>query len=282
MESAPHYDDERGLAAVWCIAPGAEHEPSRLYAGIEPAGLFVSHDDGNSWEGLEGLNNHQTSSTWSPAGGPLALHSVVVHPRAPSRIVCAISAGGCYRSDDTGKSWYPINRDVRAEFLPQRLPESGQCVHKLLAHPLQPDRLYQQNHCGVYRSDDFGENWTEITSDLPTDYGYALALDPNDPGCAFVIPEESSHMRTTAGAKLRVYRTTDAGLSWQSCSGGLPQENVYQSILREGLTSDTLDPCGVYFGTSGGHVFGSADRGENWRVIGEYLPRVLSITAIVI
>jgi hypothetical protein len=282
LETAPHYGDERGLAAPWCIAPGGAREPERLYAGIEPAGLFVSDNYGAEWSGLDALNNHATSSTWSPAGGPLALHSVVVHARAPERIVCAISAGGCYRSDDAGKSWRPINRSVRAEFLPQRFPEAGHCVHKLLAHPLQPDRLYQQNHCGVYRSDDFGDNWTEITSDLPTDYGYALALDPHDPDCAFVIPEESSHMRTTAAGKLRVYRTTDAGGSWHACLRGLPQENVFQSILREGMTSDSLDPCGVYFGTSGGHVFASRDRGESWESVAAFLPRVLSVAVVLI
>jgi hypothetical protein len=282
LENAPHYDDERGLSAVWSIAPGDPANPALLYAGIEPAGLFVSRDDARSWQSIDSLNSHPTTDTWTPAGGPLALHSVIVHARRPERIVCAVSAGGCYRSDDAGATWRPINRDVRAEFLPTRFPEAGHCVHKVFAHPLRPDRLYQQNHCGVYRSDDFGDNWTEITSDLPTDYGYALALDPNDADTAFVIPEDSSHMRITAEGKLRVYRTTDAGASWHACTRGLPQENVYQSILREGMTSDALEPCGVYFGTSGGHVFGSRDRGESWDVISSYLPRVLCIAAVLI
>jgi photosystem II stability/assembly factor-like uncharacterized protein len=282
MENAPHYDDERGLSAVWSIAPGPADDSEMLYAGIEPAGLFVSRDDARSWQSIDSLNKHPTTDNWTPAGGPLALHSVIVHAQRPERIVCAVSAGGCYRSDDAGGTWRPINRNVRADFLPTRFPESGHCVHKVLSHPLRPDRLYQQNHCGVYRSDDFGDSWTEITANLPTDYGYALALDPHDPDTAFVIPEDSSHMRITAGGKLRVYRTTDAGESWHACTRGLPQENVYQSILREGMTSDALHPCGVYFGTSGGHVFGSADRGESWRSIAGYLPRVLCLTTLVV
>jgi photosystem II stability/assembly factor-like uncharacterized protein len=275
LASAPHYDDARGLRAVWCIDQG--DQPQVLYAGIEPAGLFVSPDGGATWQNVDALNKHSTTTTWQPAGGALALHSIHVNGQ---RVVCAVSAGGFYRSDDDGQSWCALNRGVRAEFLPDRRPPSGQCVHKLIVHPTQPDRLYQQNHCGVYRSDDGGENWLEITDGLPSDYGYALAVDPHDPDTAFVIPEESSEMRTTVGGRLRVYRTNDAGQSWRALEDGLPQQDAYLSILREGMTSDSLQPCGVYFGTSGGHLFASRDGGEHWTQIAGYLPRILCVHAI--
>jgi photosystem II stability/assembly factor-like uncharacterized protein len=223
------------------------------------------------------LNNHSTATTWQPAGGALALHSVHVNDQ---RIVCAVSAGGFYRSDDGGNTWCALNRGVRAEFLPNRLPPAGQCVHKLIVHPARPDRLYQQNHCGVYRSDDGGENWLEVTKGLPSDYGYALAVDPHDPDTAFVVPEESSEMRTTVAGRLRVYRTSDAGNSWRALEEGLPQHNAYVSILREGLAADSLRPCGLYLGTSGGHLFASRDGGEHWRQIAGYLPRILCVHAV--
>lgn len=278
LPAAPHHADERGLSAVWCVEPGPAARPGRLLAGIEPAGLFISDDYGESWTASP-LNAHPTTSTWQPAGGALALHSIVRDPADEARIWCAVSAGGVYRTLDGGASWEPINRDVRADFLPDPTPASGQCVHKLRGHPARPDRLYQQNHCGTYRSDDGGSSWIDITPGLPTDYGYVLALDAHDPDAAFVIPEESSHMRTTAGGRLCVYRTRDAGTSWQPLTEGLPQKEVYVSLLREAMDADGLDPVGVYFGTSGGHVFGSPDGGDHWFTIAAWLPRVLSVTA---
>jgi photosystem II stability/assembly factor-like uncharacterized protein len=279
--SSPHHEDERGVHAVWCVTPGEATRPGRLWAGIEPAGLFVSDDDGASWT-PSSLNRHPTTSMWQPAGGALALHSLSIDPTNADRMWCAVSAGGVYRSIDGGRTWDAINAGVRADFLPGRLPQAGHCVHKLRVHPARPDRLYQQNHCGTYRSDDGGSSWIEITSNLPTDYGYVLAIDPSDPDVACVIPEESSHMRTTAGGMLRVFRTRDAGASWQPLTDGLPQTNAYVSLLREGMDNDTLDPVGYYFGTSGGHVFASRDRGDTWTVIAEWLPRVISIAAHVV
>ncbi|MGH7506309.1 MAG: WD40/YVTN/BNR-like repeat-containing protein, partial [Longimicrobiales bacterium] len=220
-----------------------------------------------------------TRDSWQPAGGGLALHSIQHDPSEQRRIVCAISAGGVYRSDDDGASWSPCNHGVRADFLPHRLPETGQCVHKLRLHPARPDRLYQQNHCGVYRSDDRGERWTEITEGLPSDFGYALALDPHDPDVAWVVPEESSHMRTTVNGRLRVFRTDDAGAAWQPLTHGLPQSHAFVSVLREGLCTDDADPTGLYLGTSGGHLFASNDRGESFQLIAGFLPRILSVTA---
>ncbi len=282
LEAAPHYQDQRGVKAVWCVAPGHPSQPEVLYAGIEPAGLFVSEDRGVSWRGVAALNDHPTNVTWQPAGGQLALHSIAVDPRTPDRLYCALSAGGVYRSDDGGATWRPLNRGVRADFLPRPYPEAGQCVHRLLQHPRAPDRLWQQNHCGTYRSDDGGESWIEVTAGLPSDFGYALALDPADPDAAYVVPEESSHMRTTVGGKLTVYATRDAGASWRPLVRGLPQEHAYVSILRDALTSDPLEPCGLYLGTSSGHVFASRDAGESWATLVGFLPRILSVTAAVV
>ena len=279
LGAAPHYEDERGLTAIWHLAAGPAAQPDTIYAGIEPAGLFVSHDRGASWRPVSALNDHPTSTTWQPAGGGLALGAVQHDPRDPRRIYCSLSAGGVYRSDDGGASWTPCNRGVRAEFLPDRYPRTGQCVHQLLLHPALPDRLYQQNHCGVYRSDDRGENWTEITAGLPSEFGYALALDAADADVAYVIPEESSHMRATIDGRLRVYRTRDAGETWEARTEGLPQEHAYVSILREGMCSDDQSPAGIYFGTSSGHLFASRDGGDKWSLIAGYLPRILSVTA---
>lgn len=282
LEAAPHYADQRGLKAIWCLAPGHASEPDVLWAGIEPAGLFVSGDRGGSWQSVTSLNEDATNETWQPAGGALALHSVMVDPGDARRVYCALSAGGVYRSDDGGATWSPRNAGVRADFLPRQYPVTGQCVHKLLMHPLRPDRLYQQNHCGTYRSDDGGASWTEITAGLPSDFGYALALDAHDPDAAYVIPEESSHMRTTVGGRLTVYATHDAGATWRPSMRGLPQAHAYVSVLREGLASDPLEPCGLYLGTSSGHLFASRDAGESWEVIAGFLPRILCVTAAVI
>jgi photosystem II stability/assembly factor-like uncharacterized protein len=278
LEAAPSYPDERGLKAIWFLAHGPHSQPDTLWAGIEPAGLFVTRDAGTRWESVASLNDHPTNRTWQPAGGGLALGGIQHDPDEPRRIYCSLSAGGVYRSDDGGESWAPANAGVRADFLPRTYPEAGQCVHKLRLHPARPERLYQQNHCGVYRSDDRGESWTEITAGLPSDFGYALALDPRDPDTAFVIPEESSHMRATCDGRLRVYRTTDAGESWEPLTRGLPQEHAYVSVLRDAMDHDAHHPVGLYFGTSTGALFASSDRGDSWRVLAGYLPKILCVT----
>ncbi|MGD8278310.1 MAG: hypothetical protein PVH00_09810 [Gemmatimonadota bacterium] len=281
LEDAPRFEDGRGLVAVWSIAPGGRSRPGRIFAGTEPAGLFVSEDQGRSWVPVSGLNQHATAGTWQPAGGALALHSIALDPRDDDRIWCAVSAGGVYRSDDGGRTWHARNQGVRAEFLPTRFPAAGQCVHRLIVHPADPDRLYQQNHCGVYRSDDRGDTWTEITEGLPSDFGYALATDPADPDSLFVVPEESSHMRTVHGGRLAVWATRDGGRTWAANGTGLPDRNAYVSVLREGLAFDSLDPVGLYLGTSGGHVFVSSDAGGSWTMIAGFLPRVLSVGVVV-
>lgn len=278
LDAAPAHKGKKGVEAIWFLAPGPSDEPETLWAGIEPAGLFVTRDAGASWEPVSSLNDHKTNSTWQPAGGGLALGGIQHDPSDERRIYCSISAGGVYRSDDAGKSWKPVNTGVRADFLPKKYPKSGQCVHKLLLHPARPERLYQQNHCGVYRSDDRGENWVEITANLPSDFGYALALDPREPDTVYVVPEESSHMRAAVDGMLRVFRSTDAGGSWQAMKRGLPQAHAYVSVLRDAMDYDDGEPVGLYFGTSSGHVFTSRDRGESWRPAAAYLPKILCVT----
>jgi len=248
-----------------------------MYAGIDPPGLFVSTDHGERFEPVEGLNDHPTRPTWEPARGGFAVHSIYVDPTNARHIYAAVSAGGAFRSDDRGVSFRPINPGVRAHNLPSRCPETGHNIHRLVMHPARPERLYRQCYNGTYRSDDRGESWTEITAGLPSDFGYAIAVCPSDPDSVFVIPEESQHMRTTVGRKLRVYRSGDGGRNWEPQTRGLPQEHVYVTVLREALAADGLDPCGVYFGTSSGHLFASRDLGTHWELLASFLPRILSV-----
>ncbi|UCC75163.1 MAG: hypothetical protein JSV86_09360 [Gemmatimonadota bacterium] len=285
LPGAPHYppaEDAPSLKAIWYLAPGHASAPEMLYAGIEPAGLFVSRNRGASWQSVAGLNRHPTRHTWQPAKGGLALHSIYIDPRDARRVYAAVSAGGVYRSDDGCASWKPVNRGIRADYLPDPSPESGHCVHRIVLHPARPDRLYQQSHTGTYRTDDRGENWIEITDGLPSDFGYAVATDPNDADTVFIVPEESSHIRTTVGGAITVYRSRNAGGDWQPLTRGLPRENAYVTVLREAIDTDGLDPCGVYFGTSSGHLFASRDGGESWKIIAGFLPRILCVEAAVI
>lgn len=270
---------DQPVKAIWYLEPGHASHPAMLYAGIDPPGLFVSEDRGESWTPVSSLNQHPTRNTWEPARGAFAIHSICVNPLQPHRMYAAVSAGGVYRTDDGGQRWVPANRGVRAENLHERYPETGHNVHRLIMHPAQPERLYRQCYNGTYRSDDGAETWVEITEGLPSDFGYAIATDPHDPDTVFQIPEESSHMRTTVGGKLRVYRSTNAGASWEPLTNGLPQKHVYVTVLREAMDTDDLQPCGVYFGTSGGHLFASPDAGEHWELIANFLPRILSVKA---
>lgn len=284
LAEVPRHFDHEGedsLRTLWCLAPGADSEPDTLYAGIEPPGLFVSRDRGESWQRLPALDRHETARLWHPAKGGLALHSVQAAPADPARLYCAFCAGGCYRSDDAGASWRPINDGVRAPYLADPYPVAGQNEHRLLMHPSDPARLYRQSHTGTWRSDDGGDGWIEITAGLPSDFGYALATDHASTDTLFVIPEASTQMRFPVDGRLRVYRTEDGGAHWTALTAGLPQRHVYCTVLRDGLDSDHLDPLGLAFGTSGGHLFVSSDRGESWRMAAEFLPPVLSVKACV-
>jgi photosystem II stability/assembly factor-like uncharacterized protein len=219
-----------------------------------------------------------------PGGGGLCLHTIMPDPGNTRRLFVAISTGGVYRTDDGGASWQPRNVGVRAQFLPpeQRYPEFGQCVHKIAGHASNPNRLFLQNHWGLYRSDDGADSWNDIANGVPSDFGFALSVDPHEPNTAFIIPLESDEFRCTPEAKLRVYRTRNAGESWEPLTEGLPQENAFETVLRDGMSTDKLKPTGIYFGTRNGKLFGSRDAGDSWQVIEADLPPVVCVkTAIV-
>jgi photosystem II stability/assembly factor-like uncharacterized protein len=226
------------------------------------------------------LLEHPTREKWNPGAGGLCCHSIQIDPSDAQRVYIAISAAGTFRSDDGGDSWEPKNAGVAADFFPDNpFPEVGQCVHKLLVHPARPERLWQQNHCGVYRSDDRGDTWDRLEGNgLPSGFGFPLALDPADPDAAYVVPEEGAENRVTPNGRLGVYRTRDGGASWELLEGGLPQQ-AWQSVMREGMSFDRLDPVGIYMGTQSGSVWVSPDGGEEWLEAASYLPTILSVEA---
>ncbi len=271
---------QKRMKAVWHLAPGPSDAPETVFAGIDPAGLFRSDDYGQSWTPISGLNEHPSRDTWEPARGGFSLHSILVDPQSPQRLYASISAGGVFRSDDGGRSWQPCNEGVRAENLPGRCAVTGHNVHRTVLCPRRPERLYRQCYNGVYRSDDRGGHWTEITPGLPSDFGYALVTPAGDPNTVYVLPIESNHLRTCCDGRLRVYRSRDAGETWAPLTQGLPQQHAYVTVLREAMGDDGTDTPGLYFGTSSGHLFGSHDGGEQWQCLAEFLPRILSVTAL--
>jgi photosystem II stability/assembly factor-like uncharacterized protein len=266
-------ESELKLNATWHVEPGPAAEPNTLWLGGDPGVLFRSDDGGMNWEVNRGLLDHPTRERWQPGAGGMCCHSIQL---VDGTIYAAISAAGAFRSEDGGESWTPINKDVAADFMEETYPEVGQCVHKLLAHPKDPQRLWQQNHCGVYRSDDRGDNWNRLDGNgLPSGFGFALALDPSDPDVAYVIPEESQELHWTAEGRLGVYRTDDAGDSWELTASGLP-ERAWAAILREGLA---YDDGGLYFGTQSGTVWAAPQGGGRWTEAARDLPPILSVEA---
>lgn len=274
---------DSSVKQIWQIVTGNVAEPNTLYCGVEPAALFRSDDAGKSWSLVQGLHDHPHRPQWQPGGGGLCLHTILPDPANPKRMHIAISTGGVYRTDDGGGSWQPRNVGVRAQFLPpeQWYPEFGQCVHKIVAHPKHPDRLFLQNHWGLYKSEDGGDTWTDIANGVPSDFGFALEIDPHDPNTAYIIPLESDEFRCTPEAKLRVYRTSNSGKSWEPLIEGLPQENAFETVLRDGLSADTLEPTGLYFGTRNGKLFGSNNGGSSWTAIAEGLPPIVCVKTAV-
>jgi BNR/Asp-box repeat len=273
----------RALAQIWQIAPGRTTEPNVFYCGVEPAALFESRDGGNTWEPNKGLLNHEHQPKWQPGGGGLCLHTIVLDPKNPRRMAVAMSTGGVYRSDDGGKSWRARNVGVRAQFLPEehRYPEFGQCVHKVVHHPSRPERLFLQNHWGLYRSDDWGDSWQDIANGVPSDFGFAMQMHPHDPDTVYIVPIEADVFRATPGAKLRVYRTKNAGASWHPLTKGLPQSDAYENVLRDALTADSFDSAGIYFGTRSGKLFASRDEGDSWEELADGLPPIVCVKAAV-
>ncbi len=270
------------LKQIWQVRPGRAGEPDTLYCGVEPAALFESHDAGATWTLNQGLFDHPHRAQWQPGGGGLCLHTIVPDPVDRRRLTVAISTGGVYRSDDGGRTWQVKNKGVRADFLPDKYPEFGQCVHKVVQHPSRPERLFLQNHWGLYRSDDGGDSWRDIANRVPSDFGFAMAMHPHDAQTVYIVPIESDEFRCTPDGKLRVYRTRDAGASWEPLTRGLPQKDALETVLRDAMATDSLNPAGVYFGTRSGQLWASRDGGASWGLIRAGLPPIVCVKAAVI
>jgi hypothetical protein len=271
---------DASLARIWQLTPGPSDQPEVVYAGVEPAALFRSEDGGVSFSLVDGLWNHPHRPDWEPGGGGLCLHTVLVHPTDPDRLLVAISAAGVYRSDDGGGSWQAANRGIAVPFLPDAPePEFGQCVHKVARDAGDPERLYLQHHGGIYRSDDGGSAWTPMTSIAGMDFGFPVVAHPTRGGTAYLLPLHSDEYRCTPDGHCTVWRTQDAGESWEPLTAGLPQRDAHLCVLRDAFTTDGAEPAGLYFGTRTGEVFASVDDGDTWTLLAEHLPPVLSVRA---
>jgi photosystem II stability/assembly factor-like uncharacterized protein len=264
------------FARVWHLEPSLT-DPDTAYAGVEDAGLFKTTDGGKTWHELAGLRGHESGAGWMPGAGGMCLHTILLDPQNPDRIFTAISAAGSFRTDDGGETWRPINKGLHSQYIPDPTAEVGHCVHRIAMHPSQPNTLFMQKHWDVMRSDDAGASWHEVSGDLPTDFGFPIDVNANEPETIYVVPIKSDSEHYPPEGKLRVYRSRSGGNDWEALVHGLPQQDCYVNVLRDAMAVDSLDPCGVYFGTSGGQVYASADSGEHWEPIVRDLPAVLSL-----
>jgi photosystem II stability/assembly factor-like uncharacterized protein len=261
---------------VWHLEPSL-HDPDVCFAGVEDAALFRTMDAGKTWQEMSGLRKHTTGKDWQPGAGGMCLHTILIDPTNPKRMYVAISAAGAFRSDDGGETWKPINKGLHSNFMPQPEAEVGHCVHRIDFHPSKPETLFMQKHWDVMRSDDAGDLWTEVSGNLPSDFGFPIAVHAHDPETIYVVPIKSDSEHVPPEGKLRVYRSRTGGNEWEALTNGLPQEHCYVNVLREAMCVDQLDPCGIYFGTTGGQVYCSPDGGDHWHAIGEFFPGVLSV-----
>ena len=263
---------------VWHLEPSLT-DPDTVYAGVEDAALFKSTDAGATWQELDGLRHHPTAPSWAPGAGGLCLHTIIQDPTNANRLVTAISSAGAFRTDDGGTSWTAINKGLRSNYIPDEDAEVGHCVHHIAMHPSRPNVLYMQKHWDVMRSDNAGDLWTEVSGDLPSDFGFVIDVHAHEPETIFVVPIKSDSDHFVPEGKLRVYRSKTGGNEWEELTKGLPQKDCYVNVLRDAMSVDNLDPCGIYFGTSGGQVYGSSDGGDTWEAIVHDLPAVLSVEA---
>ena len=261
---------------VWHLEPSLT-DPDTVYAGVEDAALFRSKDGGKSWHELPGLRGHGTGPQWQPGAGGMCLHTIILDPSDPGRIYIAISAAGAFRTDDGGKTWKPINQGLRSQYIPDPTAEIGHCVHHVAMHPSRPGVLFMQKHWDVMRSDNAGDSWHEVSGNLPTDFGFVIDVHAHEPETIYVVPIKSDGEHFPPEGKLRVYRSRTGGNEWEALTKGLPQSNCYVNVLRDAMAVDSLDSCGVYFGTTGGQVYGSKDGGDHWAPIVRDLPAVVSV-----
>jgi photosystem II stability/assembly factor-like uncharacterized protein len=272
-DGTPHpWEFER----VWHLEPSLT-DPDVVLAGVEDAALFASTDGGKSWSEKSGLRSHTSGSMWQPGAGGMCLHTILVSPADPNRIFVAISSAGAFRTDDGGTTWKPINKGLHSEGIPDGDAEVGHCVHRIALHPSRPDVLYMQKHWDVLRTDNGGDSWTEVSGNLPSDFGFVIDVHAHEPETIYVVPILSDNEHYPPEGKLRVYRSKTGGNEWEPLTKGLPQENCYVDVLRDAMAVDSLDSCGIYFGTTGGQVYASADSGESWNAIVSDLPTVLSV-----
>lgn len=261
---------------VWHVEPSLD-DPDVAYAGVEDAALFKTTDGGATWKELAGLRGHGTGSEWTPGAGGMGLHTILLDPKNPKRLYVAISAAGAFRSDDGGDTWKPINRGLKSNYIPDPEAEIGHCVHRIALHPSNPDVVYMQKHWDVMRTDNAGEEWTEVSDNLPSDFGFPIDVHAHEPETIYVVPILSDSLHYPPEGKLRVYRSRTGGHDWEPLTNGLPQKDCYVNVLRDAMAVDTLDDSGIYFGTTGGAVYCSPDGGNNWHAIAENLPSVLSV-----
>jgi photosystem II stability/assembly factor-like uncharacterized protein len=264
------------FARVWHLEPSLT-DPDTVYAGVEDAALFRSLDGGQTWQELPGLRGHGSGAAWQPGAGGMCLHTILLDPSHAERIFIAISAAGVFRTDDAGTTWRPMNRGLRSEGIPDPHAEVGHCVHRVAMHRSRPDVLFMQKHWDVMRSDDAGESWHEVSGNLPSDFGFPIEVHAHEPDTIYVVPITSDSQHYPPEGKLRVYRSRTGGNEWEALTRGLPQRDCYVNVLRDAMAIDALDTCGVYFGTTGGQVYASADAGDSWTPIVRDLPAVLSV-----
>jgi photosystem II stability/assembly factor-like uncharacterized protein len=264
------------FARVWHLEPSPT-DPDTVYAGVEDAALFRSTDGAQTWQELPALREHSSASSWQPGAGGMCLQTILLDPSHPGRIFIAISAAGVFRSDDAGTTWRPINRGLTSEQIPNPTAEVGHCVHRIAMHRSRPNVLFMQKHWDVMRTDDAGESWREVSGNLPTDFGFPIDVHAHEPETIYVVPIKSDSEHYPPKGRLRVYRSRTSGNEWEALTKGLPQRNCYVNVLRDAMSVDSLDPCGIYFGTTGGQVYASTDAGDSWKPIVRDLPAVLSV-----